>query len=260
LRGVRIFPAGSLGPAWVAEMMSPSHFRHANFFSCTGEVNLDMSTAVGRLDATSSAIRPPPGLDLLPPPGLSLAPPAGLELQRPWAVENRTSATKCGRDGSKCGSDCSTADASEAGSTTSPLITPRGSSPAAPELGYAAAPLEAEVLARANVQQEGAYSPGRILLHAANARKVAPLRLAEAIPESMPGVPTVPSVGSAGHHVGLCKPCDFTGRSGGCREGAACKFCHLCGPDVSRRRKKERQQFINAMKQCQKAAMASCVG
>lgn len=39
----------------------------------------------------------------------------------------------------------------------------------------------------------------------------------------------LPSVGSAGHHVGQCKPCAFVGRLGGCRSGYDCGFCHSCG-------------------------------
>jgi len=64
-----------------------------------------------------------------------------------------------------------------------------------------------------------------------------------------PPVPVgLPSLGSAYHHLGLCRACDFTYRGGGCREGADCKFCHLCGPDVSRRRKKERKMFVAALR------------
>lgn len=64
------------------------------------------------------------------------------------------------------------------------------------------------------------------------------------------GKPGVPSAGSAQHHLGLCKPCDFVYR-GSCREGTSCKFCHLCGPDETQRRKKEKKRLFRAMRQRQ---------
>mmetsp|Transcript_158403 Transcript_158403/g.508118 ORF Transcript_158403/g.508118 Transcript_158403/m.508118 type:complete len:230 (-) Transcript_158403:438-1127(-) len=42
-----------------------------------------------------------------------------------------------------------------------------------------------------------------------------------------------PSVGSAEHHLGVCRPCDFASRGVECRAGATCQFCHLCGPGES---------------------------
>jgi len=41
------------------------------------------------------------------------------------------------------------------------------------------------------------------------------------------GCPILPSIGSAGHHMGLCKPCAFGDY---CRNGAKCEFCHICKP------------------------------
>lgn len=49
----------------------------------------------------------------------------------------------------------------------------------------------------------------------------------------------LPSVGSAGHHARLCRPCAFSATKG-CTSGEACKFCHLCEPGEKKRRKKER--------------------
>eukprot|EP00434_Breviolum_minutum_P014158 symbB.v1.2.012482.t1/scaffold861.1/size176854/12 len=43
----------------------------------------------------------------------------------------------------------------------------------------------------------------------------------------------IPSIGSASHNAGLCKPCDFKCRSS-CRFGYECLFCHICGPAESR--------------------------
>merc|ERR1711956_191823 len=48
----------------------------------------------------------------------------------------------------------------------------------------------------------------------------------------------LPSVGSTQHHVGRCRPCSFLKQ--GCRSGIECNFCHLCGPDEKKRRKKNK--------------------
>jgi len=48
----------------------------------------------------------------------------------------------------------------------------------------------------------------------------------------VPPVPALPSIGSAGHAQGSCRPCNFhqrylNGQSWGpCRQGASCRFCH----------------------------------
>eukprot|EP00439_Symbiodinium_sp_Y106_P080839 s755_g19.t1 len=51
-----------------------------------------------------------------------------------------------------------------------------------------------------------------------------------------------PSIGSAKHYIGLCKPCDFSCRSS-CRFGYECAFCHICGPTQSRQWKKQKKSF-----------------
>lgn len=71
-------------------------------------------------------------------------------------------------------------------------------------------------------------------------------------PEEL-GKPGVASVGSAGHHLGLCKPCDFVFRDS-CRAGTSCKFCHLCGPDESQRRKKEKKRILKGLPQWQRGS------
>lgn len=48
-----------------------------------------------------------------------------------------------------------------------------------------------------------------------------------------------PTIGSQSHHLGTCKPCAFVFK-GGCINGVACNFCHLCARDEKKRRKKER--------------------
>jgi len=49
----------------------------------------------------------------------------------------------------------------------------------------------------------------------------------------------LPTVGSAGHHVGGCKPCAFA-HTKGCENGVNCNFCHLCEPGEKKRRQKRR--------------------
>lgn len=49
----------------------------------------------------------------------------------------------------------------------------------------------------------------------------------------------LPSVGSAEHAAGRCKPCAFF-HTKGCDNDLACHFCHICGPEVRRARKQEK--------------------
>eukprot|EP00933_Yihiella_yeosuensis_P040157 TRINITY_DN34375_c0_g1_i1.p1 TRINITY_DN34375_c0_g1~~TRINITY_DN34375_c0_g1_i1.p1 ORF type:complete len:400 (-),score=80.08 TRINITY_DN34375_c0_g1_i1:399-1505(-) len=55
-----------------------------------------------------------------------------------------------------------------------------------------------------------------------------------------PGTEALPSIGSARHEFGECKPCAFL-HTKGCENGAMCKFCHLCGAGEKKRRQKERK-------------------
>lgn len=50
----------------------------------------------------------------------------------------------------------------------------------------------------------------------------------------------LPSVGSAGHAFGTCKPCGFF-YAKGCLNGAACSFCHLCDRGEKKRRQKQKK-------------------
>lgn len=61
----------------------------------------------------------------------------------------------------------------------------------------------------------------------------------EACSDPVLGSPELPTVGSAGHCSGTCKPCAFM-HSKGCSSGVQCSFCHLCFPGEKKRRKKER--------------------
>lgn len=56
-----------------------------------------------------------------------------------------------------------------------------------------------------------------------------------------------PSVGSAEHHLGVCRPCDFASRGVECRVGATCQFCHLCGPGERKQRKAQRKTFVKTI-------------
>jgi len=57
---------------------------------------------------------------------------------------------------------------------------------------------------------------------------------------AVPAPPSCSSVGSARHHEGLCRPCDFVHR-GRCRAGFSCQFCHLCTAEDYFRRKSQRK-------------------
>mmetsp|Transcript_21051 Transcript_21051/g.42319 ORF Transcript_21051/g.42319 Transcript_21051/m.42319 type:complete len:215 (-) Transcript_21051:93-737(-) len=57
------------------------------------------------------------------------------------------------------------------------------------------------------------------------------------------GSAELPSQGSLGHAEGRCKPCSFL-HTKGCQGGFACKFCHICGPDERRQRRKEKRDSI----------------
>jgi hypothetical protein len=54
-----------------------------------------------------------------------------------------------------------------------------------------------------------------------------------------PGSVELPSVGSAGHAKGRCKPCAFF-HIKGCENGAVCRFCHICESGEKKRRAKEK--------------------
>lgn len=58
------------------------------------------------------------------------------------------------------------------------------------------------------------------------------LRLAEALPLQ---ASALPSVGSAMHHLGVCRPCTFF-HTRGCENKDNCNFCHLCLPGEKKRR------------------------
>lgn len=98
------------------------------------------------------------------------------------------------------------------------------------------------------LQSEAAGVPSTHIKHV--------LELSETFSAPTIGAPECPSVGSVGHKLGLCKPCDFIHR-GSCRTGPACKFCHLCEPAENRRRRKEKQRYLRAMRDMQATSLTN---
>jgi len=212
-----------------------------------------MSSVAQFFRVAGATIAPPPGLPLpqhstaavemmSPPPGLSLLPPTVtmpppglchslLSLRGGNEVDQKL-AHKVQRSGSAdLDSQCSTADTAEASEAS--------------EAGEDVGLVSPETLA------DVGYHPGLVLRKEARIDVPAPpclISLADTIeePQREGGMPGCPSVGSAGHHLGLCKPCDFVYR-GSCRSGTACKFCHLCPPEATKERKKERRKLLRSM-------------
>jgi|Transcript_51128 hypothetical protein len=57
------------------------------------------------------------------------------------------------------------------------------------------------------------------------------------------GSEALPSVGSLGHGMRMCRPCAFVAKIG-CGNGVQCEFCHLCEPGEKKRRRKEKKTLI----------------
>jgi len=62
----------------------------------------------------------------------------------------------------------------------------------------------------------------------------------------------LPSMGSAAHSLGTCKPCAFL-HTKGCNNGLSCKFCHLCGPDVRKSRRQEKLHWRHEARKARKS-------
>lgn len=60
---------------------------------------------------------------------------------------------------------------------------------------------------------------------------------------SAPGSLALPSLGSALHAGGNCKPCSFVHKAG-CGKGSQCPFCHLCDPTEKKRREKIKKEQL----------------
>lgn len=55
---------------------------------------------------------------------------------------------------------------------------------------------------------------------------------------------TLPSKGSALHCTGSCKPCAWFWKEQGCQNGADCDYCHFCGPEELKVRKKVKETLL----------------
>jgi hypothetical protein len=71
--------------------------------------------------------------------------------------------------------------------------------------------------------------------------------LASALQQPELGSSELPTVGSAGHRWGACKPCAFLHRRG-CENGVDCAFCHLCDSGEKKRRQKEKIATLREMR------------
>eukprot|EP00440_Ansanella_granifera_P032476 gb/GFBE01035237.1/.p1 GENE.gb/GFBE01035237.1/~~gb/GFBE01035237.1/.p1 ORF type:complete len:194 (+),score=34.89 gb/GFBE01035237.1/:1-582(+) len=140
-----------------------------------------------------------------------IAPPPGLEMFGPGSSIGLKEAQEAYKDvdSDVCVSECSTADTQE-----TPFSSPRAAGARVPQMsGRSSKAAEAPCL----------------------------IQLEKVLPEAgCGGSAQCPSIGSAGHGLGFCKPCDFMHR-GGCRSGYSCQFCHLCPAGENRRRKKEKR-------------------
>jgi len=67
------------------------------------------------------------------------------------------------------------------------------------------------------------------------------LELVSALPLPALGSMECPTVGSAPHAIGQCKPCAFFWKPRGCGNGVECPFCHLCDANEKKRRQKEKK-------------------
>mmetsp|Transcript_38828 Transcript_38828/g.78340 ORF Transcript_38828/g.78340 Transcript_38828/m.78340 type:complete len:376 (-) Transcript_38828:466-1593(-) len=70
-----------------------------------------------------------------------------------------------------------------------------------------------------------------------------------------PGTSDLPSLGSVSHAAGGCKPCAFF-HTVGCESGPTCQFCHLCGPEARKLRRKAKMEARRADRQRRRSAAA----
>lgn len=78
-----------------------------------------------------------------------------------------------------------------------------------------------------------------------SARSIVEFAAPSAEPQLGTGQQALPSIGSAAHGVGNCKPCAFS-YTKGCENGIACHFCHLCDRGEKKRRQKGKKEAISA--------------
>jgi len=60
--------------------------------------------------------------------------------------------------------------------------------------------------------------------------------------DAQTNVAALPSLGSAYHFAGLCKPCVFFHSEKGCENGTDCLHCHICAAGEKKRRRKQVKQ------------------
>ncbi|CAJ1382037.1 unnamed protein product [Effrenium voratum] len=106
--------------------------------------------------------------------------------------------------------------------------------------------------------QEDAASPQGMIVDSFEGPTPCTLQLHSMLEESAPR-DDCPSIGSAAHSLGLCKPCDFKCRSS-CRFGYECMFCHICGPAESRQWKRHRKSFWRQARACARNAASAQEG
>jgi len=105
-------------------------------------------------------------------------------------------------------------------------------------------PLPSQMPTMMQAQQPLFMQEAPVLTSAAAAASTAPapvaLCLADALSPKV-GTPECPTVGSAGHFQGTCKPCAFF-HTKGCGNGINCPFCHLCDSNERKKRVQEKRQ------------------
>jgi hypothetical protein len=75
--------------------------------------------------------------------------------------------------------------------------------------------------------------------HSASHSFVQQIQSCADLPTSLPESESkLPSVGSALHGTGSCKPCAWFWKVEGCANGAECRHCHICSHDEIKRRRK----------------------
>jgi len=189
-----------------------------------------------------SALRPSPGLKVSvkgPSVAASIVAQTGGTIQPPLGLHEPLKLCAAWQGwGLACETDCSTTDVS-ASEPPSPTISSGTGQP-----GRAASTDAAAAVA------PGDYVPGRTLQQsiAKGQQTAIPLCLEEVLEQTTTSNDCCPSVGSVGHWMGLCKPCDFLHRIG-CTKGASCEFCHLCGPDEGKRRKAQKRAMIKVARE-----------
>eukprot|EP00444_Apocalathium_aciculiferum_P024115 CAMPEP_0183422814 /NCGR_PEP_ID=MMETSP0370-20130417/28046_1 /TAXON_ID=268820 /ORGANISM="Peridinium aciculiferum, Strain PAER-2" /LENGTH=460 /DNA_ID=CAMNT_0025606929 /DNA_START=81 /DNA_END=1463 /DNA_ORIENTATION=- len=129
----------------------------------------------------------------------------------------------------------STGDFTGAPAWWSSVTLPFSSAPAAAGAAAAGAATEAGGATEAVAEGTGGGE--------ATIGQVRPLKLEDALAAPKLGTPCLPTVGSAFHVLGTCKPCAFA-LTDRCQSGIDCKFCHLCAPGEKGRRQKERRQLL----------------